>query len=175
MKSTRPDLPAAFAPAPALAEFLRAFFGVLRALRQPGDGGRPPKDVLKRHALAPRHLIVLAYLALAGPMSVSDLAGRMGVALTTASLQVGELATLGLVTRSEDTEDHRRTIVSVSLTNQSDIGRLLETRLAQLRRAAEQMGPERLAALTTGLGVLVAELAHQLPASAPGNGGSQQP
>ena len=84
----------------------------------------------------------------------------MGVARTTASLLVVELAEAGVVDRSEDAEDHRRTIVTASLANRSNVHRMIEDRLVPLRRAAGQLGPERVAELTAGLQVLVAELQH---------------
>ncbi|MEV7192106.1 hypothetical protein AB0N81_09870 [Streptomyces sp. NPDC093510] len=37
-------------------------------------------DELRSRALAPRHLSPLAYLLFGGPMSVSDIADRIGVA-----------------------------------------------------------------------------------------------
>jgi len=155
-----PDCLPAVSPvsAPEVGDLCLALFGVFKALRQAGQGGRP-LEVLRRHGLAPRHVVVLAYLALTGPMSVSEIAERIGVALTTASLLVADLATASLVSRDEDAMDHRRTIVSLSLDSGDEISALLDARLSSLRRAAARLGPVRLAELTTGLQLLREELA----------------
>src|SRR2546421_82095 len=51
------------------------------------------------HGLAPRHMNLLVSLALAGPMSVSELSTRLDVGLATARLIVGELGGGGPATR----------------------------------------------------------------------------
>jgi len=57
--------------------------------------------------LAPRHLALLAYLHYDGPLTVSELAGRLEAAPTTVSLMVGDLSRRGILTRQE-----RATIVA---------------------------------------------------------------
>src|SRR4051794_28320353 len=64
--------------------------------------------------LAPRHLSLLSYLLFDGPLTVTELAGRLEVAPTTASLMVGDLSRKGVLERREDEADRRRTIVSIS-------------------------------------------------------------
>jgi DNA-binding MarR family transcriptional regulator len=86
-------------------------------------------------------------------MGVSALAARLGVARTTASLLVA-----GLVDRREDVDDHRRTMVAVSQDSRSEVRQTVEARLAPLRRAAQRLGPARVAELTAGLMVLAEEL-----------------
>src|SRR2546428_13713412 len=66
------------------------------------------------HGLAPRHMNLLVALALAGPMSVSELSARLDVGLATASLIVGELGRVGLGVRTDDVNDRRRTIVDLA-------------------------------------------------------------
>jgi DNA-binding MarR family transcriptional regulator len=65
-------------------------------------------------SLAPRHLSLLSYLLFDGPMTVTELAGKLQVAPTTASLMVGDLSRQGVLNRDEDPADRRRTIVSIS-------------------------------------------------------------
>lgn len=65
-------------------------------------------------ALAPRHLSLLSYLLFDGPMTVTELATRLQVAPTTASLMVGDLSRQGVLNREEDPADRRRTIVSIA-------------------------------------------------------------
>ncbi|WP_033296299.1 MarR family winged helix-turn-helix transcriptional regulator [Amycolatopsis jejuensis] len=74
----------------------------------------PPPPELDDVSLAPRHLSLLAYLLFDGPMTVTELAGRLEVAPTTASLMVGDLSRQGVLERTEDQDDRRRTIVSIS-------------------------------------------------------------
>jgi DNA-binding MarR family transcriptional regulator len=73
----------------------------------------PVPDALQDCSLAPRHLSLLSYLLFDGPMTVTELAGRLEVAPTTASLMVGDLSRQGVLNRTEDPADRRRTIVSI--------------------------------------------------------------
>src|SRR3981081_1039269 len=122
------------APSPVSEEELKSI-----ALRIPTlfhaakSTGGAPSDELKQliggGGLGPRHTNVLRHVMVAGPMSVSALAVRLGVALPTASLMVGELSRAGLLDRVEDTEDRRRTIVCVSPVHLAAIDAFLSHRL----------------------------------------------
>ncbi|GAA3888178.1 MarR family winged helix-turn-helix transcriptional regulator [Streptomyces sedi] len=70
-------------------------------------------EALREMALAPRHLSLLSFLLLDGPMTVRELADHLEVAPTTASLLVGELSRKGVLDRREDENDRRRRIVSI--------------------------------------------------------------
>lgn len=71
------------------------------------------REMVKGAGLAPRHIHALIQVGAAGQLSVSQLADRLGVALTTASLLASQLAGVGLVERKEDPDDHRRTLIQV--------------------------------------------------------------
>src|SRR5271163_2515094 len=73
----------------------------------------PPElqDAVARGALGPRHMPALLAVAAAGPLSVSELARRLGLGLSTTSAIVGQLNRAGLLERAEDETDRRRTIV----------------------------------------------------------------
>ena len=58
----------------------------------------PIPAALRGLDLAPRHLALLAYLQYDGPLTVSQLAGRLQVAPTTVSLMVGDLSRHGSAT-----------------------------------------------------------------------------
>jgi DNA-binding MarR family transcriptional regulator len=89
---------------PLIPQLMVGFRGLLDDARgEPSPAGRP----------SPRHLAMLMSLTAIGPGSVSDLAARLNLTLTHTSQIVGELAESGLVERSEDPNDRRRTIVSV--------------------------------------------------------------
>jgi DNA-binding MarR family transcriptional regulator len=76
--------------------------------------GHLPPALQQAGKLGDRHTAALVSLAVAGPATVSDLAGRMDMSLAHASLVVGELAGAGLVDREHDERDRRRIIVSLS-------------------------------------------------------------
>lgn len=118
----------------------------------------PPnlKAVWMTHALAPRHMNLLLSLALGGPMSVSDLSTRLEVGLATTSLLVGELSRVGLVERSEDPDDRRRTMVDLSPAHRKTVGNFLSQKAGLFRTALGPLEPQERAALVKGLRSIVA-------------------
>lgn len=72
----------------------------------------PPE--LREFALGPRHLSLLAFVLLDGPLTINDLAGRLEVAPTTVSLLVSELSRKNVLDRHEDPADRRRRFVSIA-------------------------------------------------------------
>lgn len=144
-------------------ELLLAFGRLLRGNRQ-GDGMPSHlKAQFVKGLLAPRHVGALAVVALYGPLTVSELASREGLALSTASLLVTQLSQAGLVERSEDAHDRRRTVVTVAPAFRRESEAAIESKLAPLRRALARMGVRRATALLEGVGILVEEIT--------GNGG----
>ena len=122
--------------------------------------GPPPLVVaaMKESAhLTPRHLTALHHIVLTGPQSVSELAARMHVALPTASLLVGELDRAGLVERTEDPADRRRTIVRITDEHREACVEFLERRVGPVRRTLGQLRPTERRAFVHGLQLLVAE------------------
>lgn len=99
-------------PGPSVADGVREL--LLLMPRLVGRAKRAPVPAqLADLSLAPRHLSLLSYLLFDGPMTVTELAGRLKVAPTTTSLMVGDLARQCLLDRTEDPDDRRRTIVSI--------------------------------------------------------------
>ncbi|MET8654495.1 helix-turn-helix domain-containing protein [Nocardia aurea] len=74
----------------------------------------PVPEALRSFDLAPRHLSLLTYVLLDGPLTVNELARRLEVAPTTVSLMVGDLARQGVLDRRTDTDDRRRTVVAIA-------------------------------------------------------------
>ncbi len=133
-----------------------------RLLRGHRHGEGLPRRLRARFAggaLAPRHVGALAVVALYGPLTVSELASREGLALSTASLMVTQLSEAGLVERREDPDDRRRTVVSVAPAFRRESLAALESKLAPIRRALARMGTRRATAMLEGLAVLVEEIA----------------
>ncbi|MQY27460.1 MarR family winged helix-turn-helix transcriptional regulator [Nocardia aurantia] len=72
-----------------------------------------PPD-LRDMELTPRHLSLLSLLLFDGSMTVNELAGRLGVAPTTASLMIGDLSRKGILTRQENDADRRQKIIGIA-------------------------------------------------------------
>ena len=135
------------------------------------SNGGPTPDEIRRLmggiGLGPRHFNALRHVMAEGPMSVSALSVRLGVALSTASLMVGELSRAGLLERIEDDEDRRRTIVRVAPERAAAADAFLSRRLDPLRRALERLTPAEREAFARGLDVLTEELCAAAPGSCP--------
>lgn len=140
------------------AELLLTFSRLVRGHRHHDKMPRHLQALLTSGVLAPRHIGAFAVVALVGPVTVSDLAQREGLALSTASLLVTQLSQVGLVERREDERDRRRTVVSVAPAHRRESEVVLESTLAPLRRALVRMGAERAGALLEGLAILVEEV-----------------
>jgi DNA-binding MarR family transcriptional regulator len=125
-----------------LQEFVQLFAQVVQTQKR--VGGHPPQafvDAFEQNKLGPRHIRVLMSLTLNDAQSVSELAYRIGLSLGTTSLMVGELSRAGLVDRSEDERDRRRTIVRLSHDQQKMMEALFRERTEPMRRALEKMEP----------------------------------
>ncbi|MFE9328596.1 MarR family winged helix-turn-helix transcriptional regulator [Nocardia sp. NPDC052278] len=80
--------------------------------RAHNDMPEPLRETYEEHRLGPRHGAVLVQLLVGEPASVSDLAGRLHLSLSTTSELVGDLSRADLVERREDPANRRRTLVS---------------------------------------------------------------
>jgi DNA-binding MarR family transcriptional regulator len=98
-------------------------------------------DSLQSLELAPRHLSLLSYLLLDGPLTVSDIAERLQVAPTTVSLLVSDLAGKGVLTRREDEADRRRHIIGLAGEHRAAIEQWLAPGARAWRRALEPLTP----------------------------------
>jgi DNA-binding MarR family transcriptional regulator len=155
-----------------LQELLTLFGRVVPALKRGGTGRQPPSVLLAAAAelgpkapdgtphggLGPRHGPLLVTIALRGGQSVSELAERIGLSLSTTSLMVGELSRAGLVERIEDERDRRRTLVRLHPAHAVEVADWMRERLAPVRRALERLDPEVRAHFLEGWRVLDAEV-----------------
>jgi DNA-binding MarR family transcriptional regulator len=146
----RPSPPAPPTPAqiaalgnvPLLAAFFRRVHGEMPdALR----------ETFQRHGLGARHGAVLTQLMAGEPASVSDLARRLHVSLSTASELVGALGRAGLVIRREDPADRRRTLVSLPDEIRPVFEEFVAVRSAPLLRALARLSPTEQAGFLAGL------------------------
>ena len=93
----------------------------------------------------------LLAVAAAGPLSVSELARRLGLGLSTTSAIVGQLSRAGLLERAEDDADRRRTIVRLHEDYSTALGAWLKQALAPLRGTLERLHASRTRPLHGGL------------------------
>ena len=132
------------------------------------EGARIPADLqglLRRHGLAARHLHAMIPLAVDGPMTVNDLAARLGLVPASSSQLVSELAEALLVTREIDPLDRRRAHISLRVHLISKIAALAETRLQPLRSALIQMPTVDRAKFLGGWQILVDSMGADTPAA----------
>jgi DNA-binding MarR family transcriptional regulator len=115
---------------------------------------------MRKHGLEQRHASALLTIALHGPLTITQLAGRHHVTLKTASLIAVELEQAGLIQRREDPTDRRRTIVTIPKAKQRAINQGLNHRAAHLARALNRLTPQQREGLITGLETLTEEMAR---------------
>jgi DNA-binding MarR family transcriptional regulator len=136
--------PAARAEATIDEQFVALASLFTQTLRSLAGASRPPvvlRDARERGSLGKRHLPPLLIVTFSGSLSVSELAARIGLGLSTTSTLVGELSRAGLLERSEDETDHRRTIVRLDERHRDAITAWARDALAPLQRTLERLSP----------------------------------
>jgi DNA-binding MarR family transcriptional regulator len=121
--------------------------------------GAPPPEAVQaafdKGSLGPRHMPVVVAVALEGPMSVSQIAKRIGLSVATTSLLVGELSRAAFVQRAEDDRDRRRTIVSLGDEHRDALTAWTHEVVAgPMRGALERLSPRARANFFEGLRIL---------------------
>lgn len=119
----------------------------------------PMRDAMERTTLGKRHATALLAVAAAEPISVSELARRLGLLLSSTSTIVGELSRAGLVERAEDEHDRRRTIVRVHADYRDSMEEWLDAALAPMRITLQRLSPEARAHFMDGWRILKQEAA----------------
>ncbi len=89
-----------------------------------------------------------------GPMMVSQLGQALGMGKPAASILVDQLAQLGLVERTEDVTDRRRTLVRLSQSGEELVRQLRQGRYELLSAWLDRLSEEDLNALVQGLSAL---------------------
>jgi DNA-binding MarR family transcriptional regulator len=125
-----------------LDELSGLIWETLHALKRAGEAPAELHEAALRASLGPRHAPPLLAVAAAEPLSVSELARRLGLGLSTTSTLVGELSRAGLVQRAEDDTDRRRTIVRLHDDHRAAITSWRAESLAPLRATLEAL-PDR--------------------------------
>jgi hypothetical protein len=152
------------APPDDVREVLRLFVSVVTGLKRGRD--EVPlglREAFEGGGLGPRHVPVLMTVGFGGPLSVSEIAERIGLSLATTSLMVGELDRHGLVERAEDERDRRRPEAYRAV-----VDGWAQTRYAPVARALERLSPTARRHFMEGLAVLAEESSRALAADVSG-------
>ena len=141
-----------------VGEVLRLFVNVITGLKR-GREEVPNtlRDAFEAGRLGPRHVPVLMAVAFGDPLSVGEVAERIGLSLATTSLMVGELDRQGIVVRAEDERDRRRTIVRLHEDHRAIVDAWQAERTSPVLRALQRMSPQVRKHFMEGLGVLAEE------------------
>jgi DNA-binding MarR family transcriptional regulator len=148
--AVKPDAEGARGDEPLLAdarELARLFAEVAVGLKVGSSHRQAPPELVKAAegaGLGPRHAVPILTLAFAdeAALSVSELAQRIGLSLATTSQLVGELSRAGLVERTEDEHDRRRTLVRVPDAYRPHIQAMLNDHIAPMQRTLERLSPQ---------------------------------
>src|SRR4051794_25557439 len=154
---TRPARTAA-ASTEATELFIALGAVVKRLRRNPLPADEALREAMVGMAPAPRHITALVQVAAEDRLGMGELAERLSISLATTSQVVSDLADWGLVERSTDDTDRRRTYVTVAPEHQTTIRALLDSRLRPLDRTLRRLEPDERAAFVRGLAVLADEL-----------------
>jgi len=141
---------------PAISEFDREVLGyvpLLAAYFQRARTEMPAelRKVFNDKGLTARHGAVLAQLLPDHLCSITDLAGRLGVSLSTASELVANLSDAGLADRREDPANRRRTLVSFSAQYRPAFESFVAIRSAPLLAALAELSEADRDGFVTGL------------------------
>jgi DNA-binding MarR family transcriptional regulator len=144
-----------------VAEFASLLSTTLRDLKSAGPPPLEIREAIERSSLGKRHMPALLAVAAAGPISVSDLAKRLGLLLSSTSTIVGQLSRAGLLDRAEDDEDRRRTIVRLHEDCREVMEAWLEIAIGPVRNALQRLSPPARANFMEGWRILQEEAARR--------------
>jgi DNA-binding MarR family transcriptional regulator len=135
---------------------MQAFRRVSRGMRRWEDGAAPPATA----PLSPRHVAALEQL-LGGPVTVGELAARLGLTLPTVSGVVADLDRAAFIERHPDPADRRRTIVQVIPAQATLIEEWLDGAARPLARVLDKLSPSEQDAFLKAMNLLESELHSQ--------------
>ena len=131
-----------------IAEAVRAQSIVLRALHEATSPAWLELD------MSMSQLRAIFILMRAGAMPIGELGAALRVGKPAASILVDGLVTCGLIARSEDTQDRRRTIARLTTEGMALVAQLRQSQQEKLRMWMEQLSDVDLATLTRGMKAL---------------------
>lgn len=131
---------------------------VMKGLRR-GSNSLPAdlRATLQSSAFSGRHMLVLMHLAESDGLTVSGLSERLGVTLPTVSVVIHQLASYGLVERTDDPADRRRAIVRIDPLHREWVDAMLAQLTEPLRRTLVRLQPMERAVFVKALKILAEE------------------
>jgi DNA-binding MarR family transcriptional regulator len=135
---------------------MQLFPRVSRGMRRWQDRAAPQSPA----PLGPRHVAALQQLR-DGPLTVSELASRLGLTLSTVSGVLADLGRAGFVDRQPDPADRRRTIVQIPAGKAALVMEWLDGAASPLARVLEKLDPSEQAAFLKAMDLLETELDRQ--------------
>jgi DNA-binding MarR family transcriptional regulator len=132
---------------------MQLFPRVTRGMRRWQDRAAPDTPA----PLSPRHVAALEELR-SGPVTVSELASRLGLTLPTVSGVLADLDRAGFVERHPDPADRRRTIVQITPAQATVIGQWLDGAASPLARVLGKLAPGEQEAFLKAMHLLETEL-----------------
>lgn len=106
---------------------------------------------------------LLYVVAIAGELSMSEIAARLGVTVSTSSGAVERLVELGLLTRSEDPSNRRQVRVSVTSMGTTTLGHLRELNDRHFRMLLELVSDEDLHVVERATRILADAMSDAAP------------
>lgn len=119
---------------------------------------RNPFDEAAEHGMTGPQVTVMACLVTRGPMTLTELSRTLGMSHSSASGIVDRLEMRGLVRRTEDPKDRRRTTISVTDNVRRYVRDLEEGPAGRLASALESATPAERTRIRSGLETLTALL-----------------
>jgi DNA-binding MarR family transcriptional regulator len=110
-----------------------------------------------------RQAKLLYVVATAGELSMSEIAARLGVTVSTSSGAVERLVELGLLTRSDDPNNRRQVCVSITEMGSTTLGHLRELSGRQLRTLLERVSDEDLDIIERATRILAEAVSDAAP------------
>ena len=132
---------------------MQAFRRVSRGMRRWQDGAAPPSTA----PLSPRHIAALEQL-LGSPLTVGELAARLGLTMPTVSGVLADLDRAGFIERHPDPADRRRTIVQAIPAQATLIAQWLDGAAKPIARVLDQLSPTEQQAFLKAMDLLDSEL-----------------
>jgi DNA-binding MarR family transcriptional regulator len=137
---------------------MQIFPRVTRGMRRWQDGAAPPASV----SLGPRHVAALQQLR-GGPLTVGELAARLGLTLPTVSGVLADLDRAGFVERRPDPADRRRTIAAIASAQAPLIDEWLDGAASPIARVLDKLSTSEQRAFVKAMDLLETELHSHRP------------
>jgi DNA-binding MarR family transcriptional regulator len=150
------DCPGGSRHSAACLRLMQLFPRVMRGMRRWQDRAAPPSPA----PLGPRHIAALEQVR-GGPLTVGELASRLGLTLPTVSGVLADLDRAGFIERRPDPADRRRTIVAITATQATLVGEWLDGAAIPLARVLDKLAPSEQEAFLKAMDLLETELRGQ--------------